>query len=94
MHLPLLKIVLKGKYENPPRAIQVQIASLTLWFFYEAPVAFYHSSTGMVVCENYTKRQTLGLVLNIIDNDDVDSRLPKEQFDTELKTLIDRIMPE
>lgn len=74
---------------NRPNFTVVEAGSLTLWFSYKTPVAFWTEETGIVVCENVWGTTT-GKHLNAIDGGDKKSRLSRSAYLAKLEEVAGR----
>lgn len=62
------------------------IGSLSVWYSYKTPIAFYHPSVGKVIRQNDWSTTT-GKHLNAIDPDKK-KRIPGEQFEAQFFALL------
>lgn len=67
---------------------KVGIGDLELFFSYETPVAFRTSKTGLVVSENIWGNTT-GKHLNWLDGGRKECRVPNDEFEEQLKELLE-----
>ena len=79
-----------GNYTNEnygAHCLRFCIGSLSVWYSYKTPVAFYHPSTGKVVRENDWSTTT-GKHLNAIDGGQKKSRISGEVFERKFEALL------
>lgn len=62
------------------------IGSLSVWYSYKTPIAFYHPSTGKVIRQNDWSTTT-GKHLNAIDPDKT-RRIPGDEFEKQFEALL------
>ena len=69
--------------------LRFQVGTLSVWYSYKTPIAFYHPSVGKVIRENEWG-PTTGKHLNAVDPDKK-KRIPGIHFEATLRQLLETL---